>query len=102
MLPGALRGVVVLGPADLGPFVPKATWPAGEAVARNLAETAERTLGERRALIVRSTVAVPVLFDGRVHGVVAVEITQRPDEQAQHVLRQLQWGVAWIELHLRR
>jgi RND family efflux transporter MFP subunit len=102
MLPGALRGVVVLGPADLGPFVPRATWPAGEPVARGLAEIAERSLAERRALAGRAGLAAPVVFDGHVHGVVAVEITPRPDDQAQHALRQLQWGVAWIELYLRR
>jgi RND family efflux transporter MFP subunit len=91
----ARRGVVVLGPADVGPFAPKATWPAGDPVDRNLAEAAERALAERRAVATRSAIAVPVAVDGRLHGVVAVEA-------AQAGLPQLQWGIAWIELHVRR
>ena len=92
---GARRGVVVLGPADVGPFVPKATWPAGDSVDRGLAEAAERALQERRPLATRTAIAVPVAVEGRVHGVVAIEA-------AQGALRQLQWGIAWMELHLRR
>jgi RND family efflux transporter MFP subunit len=110
MLAGVRHGVVVLGPADLGPFVPKAAWPAGEAAVRNLAEVAERALADRRPLVLRLTpevggafaLACPVEVDGHVHGVVALEITQRTEDQAQLALRQLQWGTAWIEIHLRR
>lgn len=92
---GARRGVVVLGPADVGPFAPKATWPAGEPVDRSLADAAERSLAERRALATRTAIAVPVAVEGRLHGVVAVEANQA-------ALRQLQWGIAWIDLHVRR
>ncbi len=85
----------MLGPADVGPFAPKATWPAGDPVDRALAEAAERALAERRAVATRSAIAVPVSVEGRLHGVVAVEA-------AQAALPQLQWGLAWVELHLRR
>jgi hypothetical protein len=47
MLAGVQHAVVVLGPADHGPFVPQAAWPAGDTAVRNLAEVAERSLAER-------------------------------------------------------
>jgi RND family efflux transporter MFP subunit len=106
MIAGVRHGVLVLGPADLGPFAPKAAWPSGEAAVRHLAELAENALAERRPLILRLAgslgLACPIQVDGHLHGVAALEIAPRPQEQAEQALRQLQWGIAWIELHLRR
>ncbi len=47
--------------------------------------------------------AHPVHVTGRLHGVVAFEVQARPERELQVLLRQLQWGSAWIEvLWLRR
>jgi hypothetical protein len=112
-VPGARQGVIVLGAADTGPFVPRATWPGGSETAKVLAETAERSLASRQALIVpvdaaampgppSCTIAFPVEFDGRLHGVVALHMAAGPAEQLQWSLRQLQWGIGWIEALARR
>jgi hypothetical protein len=103
-------GVVVLGPPDTGPYAPAAFWPEGQGASPFLAEVAERALAERRGLVIpdeteqgaaggpRLGVAYPVQVSGRLHGVVALEIRSRPERELQAVLRQLQWGAAWIEL----
>lgn len=47
-------------------------------------------------------VAYPIQFGERVHGVVALDIAPRPEAELQAVMRQLQWGAAWLEVLLRR
>jgi len=113
-LVGEVRGgVVVLGPPETGPYTPAAFWPGGQGVSQFLARVTERALAERRGLVVpaeaggtgeapRIGVAYPVQVDGRLHGVVALEIRSRSERELQAVLRQLQWGTAWIELLWRR
>jgi len=99
--------VLVLGPADTGPYAPQATWPAGDPAAlRALKEAAETALAERRSLVLRVpggfALAAPVFVDGRLHGAAALELAARADDQLDAALRELQWGLAWVELHLRR
>jgi RND family efflux transporter MFP subunit len=112
LIQGVLGGVVVLGPPETGPFAPAAFWPDGQGASKSLAGVAERALQERRGLVIpaeaepdeadaagpRLGVAYPVHVAGRLHGVVALEIRSRPERELQTVLRQLQWGSAWIEL----
>jgi len=112
LIRGVLGGVVVLGPPETGPFAPAAFWPDGQGVSKSLAGVADRALAERRGLVIpaeagedeegaagpRLGVAYPVHVSGRLHGVVALEIRSRPERELQLVLRQLQWGTAWIEL----
>ena len=47
-------------------------------------------------------VAYPVILDGRLHGVVALEIDPSRRDQLHGIMRQLQWGVGWVEACLRR
>ncbi len=107
MIPGARHGVVVLGPAESGPFTPRAFWPAEEAAVRAVAEVAERALAARQPLVQRLGIASfgiasPILLDGHLHGVAAIELSARAEEQLHSALSQLQWGGAWIEALLRR
>ncbi len=46
-------GMVLLGPADRGPFRPVATWPVKGHFVTHLSKTAERTLKERREVVTR-------------------------------------------------
>src|SRR6185503_182818 len=82
---------------------------------RHLAEVAERALAERRGLVVprparrddpearpRYDVAYPIQVGGELHGVVALDVTPRQDRDLQSVLRQLQWGAAWLEINILR
>jgi multidrug resistance efflux pump len=82
---------------------------------RHLAEVAERALLERHALILqrdmsgppetsarRCHVANPIHVAGRLHGVVALDIAACAEAQRQAVMRQVQWGTAWLEVLFHR
>jgi multidrug resistance efflux pump len=105
LIPAAVRGTLVLGEPDAGPFVPVAMWPPGQGPSPMLAEVSQRTLEERRALAVvgvpSSVVAAPVIMDGQLHGLVAVETSLQNDAALQEALRHLQWGSQGIEASLR-
>jgi multidrug resistance efflux pump len=81
-----------------------------------LTAIAERALVERRGLLVRQPangtaadvpaerydVAYPVEISGKLYGVVVLDVAPRPEPQLQAVLRNLQWGFAWLEAFFRR
>jgi multidrug resistance efflux pump len=107
----ATGALVLLGAADGGPFSPVAFWPGPHRGLEVLAGPAEQALRQRRGVVVadgggapegRVQVAYPVEVAGRLHGVVAVEALARPGEAVQALLRTLHWGVAWIEVLVRR
>jgi multidrug resistance efflux pump len=110
MLRGVSTAVLVLGAPDTGPFAPVAFWPDTRRDIKHLAEIAERALAERRALVTRDTtdgvprfcVASPVQVGGRLHGVIALDLSQRPERDLSLALRQLQWGAGWIETMVLR
>jgi len=115
-IPGTLSGVAVLGPPDAGPYAPVAFWPDQQGGAPRLVEISERALAERRPVAAPLGVgaevprrgplshglALPIEIDGHLHGVVAIELTERADADLQSALRQLQWGLAWVEANFRR
>lgn len=47
-------------------------------------------------------VAVPILWQGKGCGAVAVVLSKNENNAINFVIRQLQWGVTWIELFFRR
>jgi len=108
---GAECGIVVLGETDIGPFAPAAYWPSEDSYGSELAAVAERALAERRGTVstqpgesggkMLAHVAHPLLFDGRLLGVVALSVDASIAD-ARDVLRRLQWGEGWIELLWRR
>lgn len=106
MLDGAVRAEVILGPAETGPFASAVRWPAGDPGADGLRISAERALADRRGVVYGHSAnagttcfaAYPFLLQGRLRGAVAVEIGDRPEAQLRAVMRQLQWGAAWIEM----
>ena len=98
-------GVVVLGEPDVGPFTPAAYWPDEASFDTSLSAAAERALTERKGVVLGqgegAQVAYPVTVDDQLFGVVAVALRGTPGD-VRDVLRQLQWGVAWLEVLLRR
>jgi multidrug resistance efflux pump len=113
LIPGVERGVVVLGEPDTGPFAPVAYWPIAGAGTASLSATAERALAERRGVAQTQDeghpgtpsslcIAYPVLVDSRLFGVAALELEPSRRGQLRSLMRQLQWGVGWIEVMLRR
>lgn len=117
-LPGAQAGVVVVGPPELGPFAPQAFWPQAEGGAPQLADVAEQALGSRAPVAAELPapapagapavhasavgLALPLLVDHQLHGVVAVALAQPLARPAAELLDALRWDAAWITLHLRR
>ena len=104
---GASRGVIVLGAPDSGNYAPVAFWPEGKGGNLGLTTAAELALQERRGVLrtnhqeiqlVKDSkpdschIAYPLLIDGQLHGVVAVELTYRPEVGLHAAMRQLQWG----------
>jgi multidrug resistance efflux pump len=114
LLGGLYSGMVVLGPPDQGPFTPVAVWPQGLMAVQNLARVAERALQERKGVLEREEgaadapaaapllAAYPVRASGRLCGVAVLEIAARPAEELQLLMRQLQWGLAWLEAWVLR
>lgn len=116
MVGGVRAGVVLLGTPDRGPFTPAAVWPHPTRSVKYLIPTAERALKERRGLLLkgevngdqsgaaaeRFEVAYPIQVEGKLYGVVVLDVPPRSEAQLQAVLRQLHWGAGWLEVLFRR
>ena len=105
MIEGATQGVLVLGPPESGPFVPASLWPAGQPPGPLLADVAGRTLEARQAQIVQdasaAVVSCPLVLDGQLHGLVAVETGPQQETLLRDIVRHLRWGLYAIESSLR-
>ncbi len=105
MVAGAARGVLLLGAPDAGPYAPAAFWPAAQNASPLLADISSRTLEARRGIAMQgapyAAVSCPLIFEGQLHGLVAVELAPQPDAALQEVVRQLQWGLYAVECALR-
>lgn len=116
MIPGTEAAVVLTGKPGTGPYGPAAVWPDGSTDIRPLAQVAEQALAQRRGLVLRRPaaagsggpsgerlhVAFPITLDGKLSGIVALDLSPRPEAGLQEALRQLEWGSAWLELIQRR
>jgi multidrug resistance efflux pump len=104
-----VRAALLLLEQGGGTFVPAAVWPAQQTDVGYLAPAAEQCLSERQGKLLRGQpnalviVAYPVELDGQLQGAVVLDVAERPEAMLQRVLRQLHWGIGWIEtLFLRR
>ncbi len=116
LIPGTGAAVVLTGKPGTGPYAPAAVWPDGSTDIRPLAQVAEQALARRRGLVLRRPagggsggpsgerlhVAFPITLDGKLSGIVALDLSPRPEAGLQEALRQLEWGSAWLELIQRR
>jgi hypothetical protein len=109
--------VVVLQKPGTEGFAPLAFWPEGRRDRSHLAGIAERALREGRGLVqprdgAGSPSQLPdrpdyqlaylVRLEGKVRGVVSMDLAWREEMQLQAAMRQLQWGAGWLEVLLRR
>jgi len=114
MISGVTRGVVVLGKPETETYSPVAFWPEGQSGAIGLTEIAEQALQEKRGILRDEGqinkdlglnvcyIGLPFVSDDKLYGVVAIEVVVRSENLMRAVMRQLQWGSAWIELIIRR
>ena len=110
-LEGVIRGVVVLRASELGSFAPAGIWPPGIEGNPKLAAVVERVLADRRVTVERhktphrqdaAYIAHPITVDDELYGVVALEVEGRTDSRMQDLVRQLGWGIGWLEALARR
>ena len=113
---GVRAAVVVLQKPGVASFAPLAFWPERGREHAALGDIAERSLQSGRGILEPRAaaqgaaqsappdyqLAYPVRVDGRVCGVVALDIAARDERALQVAMRQLQWGAAWIEVLQRR
>lgn len=112
MFKGVRSAMVLLGTPDRGPFTPVAIWPTPDFNVTHLSTSAERALRERRGLLLKNEssskqedeaseslqISYPVEVSGKIHGVVVLEVSERPSNEVQVIMRQLHWGSAWLEV----
>lgn len=106
-----VRGVVVLRTLEVASFAPAAVWPTGIEGSPKLASIVERVLADPRVTVDgqkntrrQGTVCIahPVLIDGEIYGVVALEVEGRTDSEVRDLVQQLGWGMGWLEALARR
>ncbi len=113
LIDGALQAVLVLKEERGEAFAPVAFWSASpESDGERLAEVAENVLQQARPLLTelprdgqrlrRFGVAYPLVFDGQLHGVAAVEVAAGSEGELRPAMEHLQWGVPLLELFFRR
>jgi hypothetical protein len=114
MFRGVRSALLLLGAPDTGPFTPAAVFPHASYSVKHLTGVAESALKERRGLLIKNEpvessegalpggyqVAYPIEVSGKLHGVVIFEMAELPSQDVQSVMRQLHWGVAWLEVLL--
>lgn len=112
----AVQGVLILKDAAGESFAPVATWPQeGVHDPERLADVCERSMGERIGLLTelpppegtpassrRWGIAYPLLIEGELSGVVALEVAPVHEEELRSAMVQLQWGMLTLELIFRR
>ena len=111
MLPPLRASVLILGEPVEGPFSPVGVYPAPASISADLSIAAEAALTDRKGVLRErpakrdegaQCVALPLIIDERLHGVVAVELAAPFREPLAEIGRRLQWGAAWIETQIRR
>jgi RND family efflux transporter MFP subunit len=111
MLPPLRASVMILGEPDTGPFSPVGVFPAPASISADLSIAAEAALTDRKGVLRdrpanrdegARCVALPLIIDDRLHGVVAVELAPPFREPLADIGRRLQWGAAWVETQIRK
>jgi multidrug efflux pump subunit AcrA (membrane-fusion protein) len=110
MISGTVAGLLLLDDGD-GHFSSTAVWPDNRRDLTYLADTAQQAL-TRRTSFVNQPVTVgtavnnvhlgqPIEIAGRLKGVVVIDL-RRPAADLPIVVRQLRWGLGWLEALFER
>ena len=116
ILSNVLQGIVVLADPGKGSYSPSAKWPEKGGNPERLAEISERVLEEKCGMLVELDhsktglsdasrsygVAYPILADDEFYGLVALEVVAETEDHLKYTMEQLQWGISWMEVMLRR
>ncbi len=100
--------LLVLGPDEKGGYAAAAVWPDASRNMQYLGSAAERTLHERRGIVVDADgapvtrhdaparVGYPIEVAGSLHGAVVLDLLPSPERDLQRALRLLHWASAWL------
>ena len=106
MLDGVRAGVVVLGGPDENNYAPVAAWPSDVRPSGALSQAAEAAIEARKGIVNKSDgsacAAYPIVMDGTLRGVAALELSVAADAGLRATMRHLQWGCGWLEANLRK
>jgi hypothetical protein len=97
-LGGIQEGVLVMGPANAGPFEPKASWPYNTPCSESLMAVAEQALELCRPVMQRVNsrllFALPVMQNNDFMGVLAIS----PASPGLSIQQKnwIQWGLGWL------
>jgi Barrel-sandwich domain of CusB or HlyD membrane-fusion/GAF domain len=108
---GTVAGLLLLQEGDA--YKTAAVWPDAEIDVTYLAKAAEQALKERKGIILDETsnrgsiqngvhVAYPIEVAGCLHGVVVLDVKAPSRAGLNVTLRQLHWGMGWLETLFRR
>ncbi|MDK3018042.1 HlyD family efflux transporter periplasmic adaptor subunit [Pseudodonghicola flavimaris] len=106
---GADMVVLALGPRDTGPYRLAARAPATAEPGEGLAAAVDLAIAQRKPIVKSGyqergatccAVGVPVLRDGALYGVVAVQLPVRADLDLRRVVDEVKWALPAIELRL--
>lgn len=100
---GATAGLILLESAD-GTFAPAAAWPAGPQDILHLRQVAETALSGCQVVVEPDAerpgttgIAYPIGIEGRARGAVVLAVADANAAQLRTLLRELHWGVGWIQ-----
>jgi multidrug resistance efflux pump len=113
MVPGTRAALLLLRNDSDGAYVPAAVWPDARHDVSYLGDAAQQALQKGRGLVVglgdqagitagRLHVACPLELDTELPGVVVLDVASRSEVEVQRILRQLLWGLGWMQAMLRR
>jgi RND family efflux transporter MFP subunit len=109
MIAGTSHGVIALGLPDQGPYRPAACWPEGSDPSVALSKTAKAAISKRKGVVAelkssrhdegvdRDAIAYPIVIDGKLLGVAAIEVERQANVRQKSVLQMLQWGASWFQ-----
>lgn len=109
MITGTCHGVIALGAPDQGPYRPTACWPQGSDPSVALSKTAKAAISKRKGVVAelksssdedgveKDAIAYPIVIEGKLLGVAAIEVERQPNVRQKSVLQMLQWGAAWFQ-----
>lgn len=101
-------GLLLLGPDVDGGYTPFAVWPDVSRNLQHLSPTAERTLRERRGVVLAADGAstptpeqhahagYPIEVAGVLHGAVVLDLSPAPPQELQRALRLMHWASVWL------
>ncbi len=117
-IPYAKSGVLLLRADSEGneSYTVTGSWPASSEPQEAIAELADRVVDEQCGLVSDLEeqalindipmslygVAYPLKIDQQIAGIVAVAVAAGGDKALAFSMEQLQWGVSWVELMIRR